>query len=55
MTWDGLRVHKDFWEPRHPQDFVRSRPDDQSVRDARPEGEDQFSDVYPNQVTKDDL
>ena len=35
--WNGLRVHKDYWEPRHPQEFVRGRRDDQLVRDARPE------------------
>jgi len=25
MTWDGLLVCPDDWEPRHPQDFVRGR------------------------------
>ena len=35
-TWDGYWVHKRFWEPRHPQDFVRATEDDQSVDDARP-------------------
>lgn len=27
--WNGLVVRKDFWEPRHPQDFIpaiRERP-----------------------------
>lgn len=28
-TWDGLVVAKEYWEPRHPQDFVRARADDQ--------------------------
>lgn len=26
-TWDGHLVLARFWEPRHPQDFVRARPD----------------------------
>lgn len=25
--WDGLQVAQSNWEPRHPQDFVRSRKD----------------------------
>ncbi len=32
MTWDNLWVCVDrCWEPRHPQDFVEGRPDDQTV------------------------
>jgi len=26
-TWDGHLVLARFWEPRHPQDFVRARPE----------------------------
>jgi hypothetical protein len=29
--WDGFMVDKDCWEPRHPQDLLRAKPDDQSV------------------------
>lgn len=36
-TWDGLYVCREDWEPRHPQDFVRGRLDNQNVPDARPE------------------
>ena len=37
QRWDGLwTCHKD-WEPRHPQDFVKGRPDRQSVPVARPD------------------
>ena len=36
--WNGLWVHKDYFEPRHPQEFVRGVNDDQSVRNARPDG-----------------
>lgn len=40
--WNGLRVHRDKWEPRHPQDFVRGRREDPSVKDGRPEPTYQF-------------
>jgi hypothetical protein len=45
MTWDGKYVYKDNWEPRHPQDFVRSKTDNQSVPISRPRQEDQFIEV----------
>lgn len=42
-TWDGHLVLARFWEPRHPQDFVRARPD---TRETPSQGmlrpEDQF-------------
>ncbi len=41
-TWDGLLVCKDDYEPRHPQDFVRARVDQQRVNDPRPYPEDVF-------------
>lgn len=31
MEWTGVRVCAKCWEPRHPQDFVRGKPDNQSV------------------------
>ena len=34
--WDNLWVHKDEWEPRQPQDFVKGVKDHQAVRDPRP-------------------
>lgn len=34
--WTGMVVHESEWEPRHPQDFVKGRKDDQVVRGARP-------------------
>ena len=52
-TWDGFFVHKDYWEPRHPQDFVRGTVDEQKVPIARPEAPDQF--VEPDEVKKEDL
>lgn len=38
--WDGLIVHRDEFETRHPQDFVRGRIDRQRVPDPRPETTD---------------
>lgn len=35
--WTGMWVHESYWEPRHPQEFVRGRADDQKVPVARPE------------------
>ena len=40
--WDGLWVCSYDYESRQPQDTLRSRPDNQSVDAARPEGEDVF-------------
>ena len=37
FEWSGLLVHRSEWEPRHPQDFVKGRPDRQTVADPRPE------------------
>jgi hypothetical protein len=36
MTWDGFYVCADTcWQPRHPQDFVEGRADDQTVEIVR--------------------
>jgi len=35
--WTGLMVCEECWEPRHPQDFIRSIPDDQTVPFTRPD------------------
>jgi len=37
MQWDGLFVKKEFWEARHPQDFVKAVKDRQRVPIARDE------------------
>lgn len=40
VTWDNLLVCSDTcWEPRHPQDFVRSKPDRMRVPIARPDSQ----------------
>ena len=49
--WNGLRVRKDFWEPRHPQDKLRMYEDNQRVPDPRPEGPDVF--VYSDNILLD--
>ena len=41
-TWDGLRVHPDYWYPRHPQLDVKSRLDSQVVVDGRGRPADQY-------------
>lgn len=51
--WDNRIVLKDHWEPRQPQDFLRSKPDKQTVPDPRPEGADVF--LGDNDVQASDL
>lgn len=51
--WDGVIVCEADWEPRHPQDYVKARPDRQRVAQPRPEPPDVF--LNPNDVTGDDL
>lgn len=38
--WQGLMVCREDWEPRHPQDFLRTRPERGGVPISRPEPED---------------
>lgn len=42
IEWNGLRVLRRFSEQRHPQDFVRAIPDNQSVQNPRPVQPDTF-------------
>ncbi len=37
QEWNGLRVRRQSYEERHPQDFVRGIGDDQTVPFARPD------------------
>lgn len=51
MEWNGLRVcsgkgTNDCWEPRHPQDFVRGKRDQQAPPWVRPEASDTFVDYW---------
>lgn len=52
-TWDGFWVHRDFWEPRQPQDFVRGVIDNIKADVTRPESEDVF--LSDNEVLPGDL
>lgn len=36
MTWRGLLVSNQNWDPKHPQLTITISPEDISVRDARP-------------------
>jgi len=38
--WTGLMVCKGCWEPRHPQELLQVRGEDQAVPWSRPEGTD---------------
>ncbi len=40
--WKKLMKCSQCWEPRHPQDFVRAKPDDMSVPWSRPPQADNF-------------
>lgn len=52
--WNGLIVCADTcWEPRHPQEFVRGKYDDQRVYRPRPDSDPVF--VSPTDITADDF
>lgn len=40
--WTGLMVCKCCWESRHPQDFIRVRPERSPIPWSRPEAADVF-------------
>lgn len=46
---------RNCYDPKHPQDYVRARPEDIAVPNARPFNWVSIDDVYPNGVTPDDL
>lgn len=49
--WTGMKVRPESWEPRHPQEFIHSLPDDLHGS-PRPEQPDSYIDA---RVTADDL
>lgn len=51
--WDGAMVCSADWEPRHPQDSIRLRPERNTVKDARPAPEPRYLAV--GEITADDL
>lgn len=48
--WDGVLVCEEDFETRHPQEFVRPRPDEQKVPFTNPEPTDTFVDVTFDQT-----
>lgn len=54
-TWDGHHVLAKHWEPRHPQDFVRSRPEAPSTTPGNQRPADLFIGSDLPQVSPDDL
>jgi hypothetical protein len=54
--WTGLRVCSDCWEPRHPQDHLRGKPDRQANPWSNPRSDGADVSVGSgNEVTEDDL
>lgn len=51
--WDGAMVCEPDWEPRHPQDSLKARPERNNVKDARPAPAYHF--VEPGENTADKL
>ncbi len=51
--WNNMIVRRESWEPRQPQDLIRSRPDRQHVPDPRSESTDTF--LGDNDVQVSDL
>ena len=50
---DGFMVCKTCYDPPHPQDSIRVRPERNTIQDARPEGTPVYLKV--GDVTRDDL
>ncbi|HET7832363.1 MAG TPA: hypothetical protein VFK88_05310, partial [Gallionella sp.] len=51
--WDGAMVCSKDFEVRHPQDFMKGRPERNYVKDARPGADPHF--VETNEITADKL
>lgn len=50
--WDGAMVCKADWEPRHPQDSVKVRPERNNVKDARVEPTIRYVGLNENTANK---
>lgn len=56
LEWTGLRVCGKCWEPRHPQEFLKGKKDDQAPPWVRPEpSEIDVSVGSGNEVGPEDL
>ena len=53
--WNGLVVHKDEWEERHPQDFVRGVKEKITAEVVRPEPATDYEIMSANEVKAEDL
>lgn len=51
--WDGAMVCSADWEPRHPQDLIKARPERNNVKNARFEPAYRFLDA--NEITPESL
>ena len=49
--WNGLFCHRDEYEERNPQDFIKARPEREAFKEARPR-QTQYLD---SPITADDL
>lgn len=49
--WNGLLVRRESFEERHPQDFLRSREEDQTVPDPRSESAAVFIETGAERIT----
>jgi len=53
LRWDGALVCDADWEPRHPQELIRVRGEQNRLKNARPEVTDVFidnDDVQPEDL-----
>lgn len=51
--WDGVMVCKKDWEPRHPQELIRIKADNQNVPFVRDDPDPTF--LNPGDVSEGDL
>lgn len=51
--WDGAMVCDKDWEPRHPQDSLKARPERNNVKNARTEPAPRY--LEANEITAADL
>lgn len=49
--WNNLMVHRDEYEIRNPQDFLKARPEREPFKEVRPRSEEFLTEP----VTPDDL
>lgn len=50
--WDGAMVCDADFEVRHPQDFIKARPERNNIKDPRPEPEIRYVAIGENTAAK---